>query len=207
MVYKKIYGVSDVDAENFNEIWRYAGYKGIPSEDEKELLSLLQDVLTESKGSLEYKVCYVRAEVKWEDGMPILPFSHHSENLAKCLTGSTEVVMFCATIGMSVDKFINRYEKRKPAKALMFQAYGAERVEAVCDTFCRQIKEEVKNDGLYCTPRFSPGYGDLELEIQKAFFDILDCPRQIGVFLNDSLLMTPSKSVTAIFGIGKEVKH
>ena len=34
------------------------------------------------------------------------------------------------------------------------------------------------------------------------FFELLDCNRQIGVSLNDSLLMTPSKSVTAIFGIG-----
>ena len=29
----------------------------------------------------------------------------------------------------------------------------------------------------------------------------MDCPRKIGLTLNESLLMSPSKSVTAIFGI------
>ena len=52
-------------------------------------------------------------------------------------------------------------------------------------------------------PRFSPGYGDLPLELQKDVFRVLDCPRKIGLSLNESLLMSPSKSVTAIIGIGK----
>ncbi|MDD6316889.1 MAG: Vitamin B12 dependent methionine synthase activation subunit, partial [Clostridia bacterium] len=30
----------------------------------------------------------------------------------------------------------------------------------------------------------------------------LDCPRKIGLCLNQSLLMSPSKSVTALVGLG-----
>ena len=30
---------------------------------------------------------------------------------------------------------------------------------------------------------------------------MLDCPRKIGLTLNDSLLMSPTKSVTAIVGL------
>ena len=41
----------------------------------------------------------------------------------------------------------------------------------------------------------------MPLEKQKDIFALLDCNRQIGISLNESLLMTPSKSVTAIFGI------
>ena len=55
---------------------------------------------------------------------------------------------------------------------------------------------------MFFKPRFSPGYGDLSLEVQKEIFSLLDCPRKIGVSLGDSLLMTPSKSVTAIIGYG-----
>lgn len=53
-------------------------------------------------------------------------------------------------------------------------------------------------------PRFSAGYGDLPLEVQKDIFRVLDCPRKIGLTLNDSLLMSPTKSVTAIVGIEDE---
>ena len=69
-----------------------------------------------------------------------------------------------------------------------------------------QIAEEAAAEGRTCTPRFSPGYGDLPLETQRDVFRLLDCERKIGVWLNESLLMTPSKSVTAIFGLLGENK-
>ena len=60
---------------------------------------------------------------------------------------------------------------------------------------------EAAKEGFFLTPRFSPGYGDLPLEVQKDVFRILECGVRIGISLNESLLMTPSKSVTAIFGL------
>ena len=86
----------------------------------------------------------------------------------------------------------------------MLQAVGAERIEALCDLFNGEITEKKRAEGLYTRPRFSPGYGDLPLELQKDIFDVLDCPRQIGLTLNQSLLMSPSKSVTAIIGVGAD---
>lgn len=56
-------------------------------------------------------------------------------------------------------------------------------------------------------PRFSPGYGDLPLSAQREIFAVLDCGKRIGLMLNDSLLMSPSKSVTAFVGIGGEMKQ
>ena len=47
-------------------------------------------------------------------------------------------------------------------------------------------------------------YGDLPLEMQKDIFNVLDCSKRIGLTLNESLLMSPSKSVTAIIGISKD---
>ena len=52
-------------------------------------------------------------------------------------------------------------------------------------------------------PRFSAGYGDLPLEYQRRIFDLLDPPTHIGLTLNDSYLMSPSKSVTALIGVEK----
>ena len=46
-----------------------------------------------------------------------------------------------------------------------------------------------------------PQASDLPLEAQRAVFEVLDCPRRIGLTLGGGLVMSPSKSVTAIAGI------
>lgn len=111
------------------------------------------------------------------------------------------MIIFAATIGVGVDRLISKYSRLSPTKALCFQAIGAERVEALCDEFCNKMKTELEKDGEKVKPRFSPGYGDLPLETQKMIFSLLDCPKRIGVTLGDTLLMSPSKSVTAFVGI------
>ena len=64
------------------------------------------------------------------------------------------------------------------------------------------VLSDIANEyGVSVNPRFSPGYGDLPLGTQKDIFALLDCERKIGVTLNDSLLMSPSKSVTAFLGL------
>ena len=63
-------------------------------------------------------------------------------------------------------------------------------------------QKEYEAQGLFLRPRFSPGYGDLKLDHQKDWFRLLDISKQIGVELTDSLLMVPTKSVTALIGIG-----
>ena len=65
-----------------------------------------------------------------------------------------------------------------------------------------KLKSEYEARGMYLMPRFSPGYGDLRLDHQKDWFRLLDISKQIGIELTDSLLMVPTKSVTALIGIG-----
>lgn len=193
-------------AVNEKEVWRYSGYMGVKVVDtdvDDELKNIFGSVRSELSNAFAYKVCYRRMDIKWENGMPVLPFSSESKDLAKCLEGSSEIILFAATIGLEIDRHIARYQRVSPTKALLMQAYGAERVERVCDVFCDEIRERVQKEGLSCTSRFSPGYGDMPLQAQKEVFRLLDCNRQIGISLNESLLMTPSKSVTAIFGLGK----
>jgi cobalamin-dependent methionine synthase I len=48
--------------------------------------------------------------------------------------------------------------------------------------------------------RFSPGYSDMSLEMQKKIFKLLK-PENIGINLSPSCLMIPEKSVTAFVGI------
>ncbi|MBQ2880040.1 MAG: Vitamin B12 dependent methionine synthase activation subunit, partial [Anaerotignum sp.] len=117
------------------------------------------------------------------------------------LRGCNSALVFGATIGIEIDRLISKYGRISPSKALFFQAIGAERIESLCDVFCHDISYTLKTEGLHLLPRFSPGYGDFPLDFQKDIFRALDCYRKIGLSLNESMLMSPSKSVTAIAGI------
>lgn len=177
------------------EILRYAGCRG----EREEISVLLKECIDEVKDKLAYKVCYRELSIKTVgDTCDFEVFSVHSEKLARNLKGCEKVILFAATVGVEIDRLIGKYGRLSPTKALLFQAIGAERIEALCDAFCADIKKEY-NTGL--EPRFSPGYGDLPLSAQKNIFAVLDPERRIGLTLNSSLLMSPSKSVTAIVGL------
>ena len=176
------------------EILRYAGCKTA----DEGMLALLRSCLEESKDTFVYRVCYTQLPVTtYENTCDFGAFCLRSERLAKNLLNAAQTIVFAATVGVEIDRLIARYGRLSPSRALMLQAIGAERIETLCDLFCRDIQREQK---IKIGPRFSPGYGDLSLQAQKEIFAVLDPSKKIGVYLNESMLMSPSKSVTAFVG-------
>lgn len=168
------------------EILRYAGCR----QADEATLSLLRSCLEEAQSVLTYTVCWRQ----WNAA-----FS--SRDLEKNLAGCEKILVFAATVGIGLDRLITKYSRISPAKGLMMQAIGAERIESLCDAFCEDMEKAL---GLYAGSRFSPGYGDLPLTVQKDIFAALACEKHLGLYLNDSLMMTPSKSVTAFLGLSRE---
>ena len=125
-----------------------------------------------------------------------------SEALARNLKGCCGALLLAATIGPACDMLVRRASITSAADAAIYQAAGAAAIEAFLDDMNDKIKADYEAQGLFLRPRFSPGYGDLKLDHQKDWFRLLDISKQIGVKLTDSLLMVPTKSVTAIIGIG-----
>ena len=119
-----------------------------------------------------------------------------SASLVKNLADSSESFIFVVTLGIEVDRLLMRLSKTSRAEAFIFDAVASALAEAACDV----AEEEIKGDAV-CRPRFSPGYGDLSLALEREIFAFLDCPRRIGVSLTEGLLMVPTKSVCAIVGI------
>lgn len=179
-----------------SEILRYAGAKVTSA----ELDSLIDSCLYGIRPKLTYKVCFSECSVSHDgDSVCFGNVKSTSKTLKRKLEGSETAIVFTATVGFEIDRCIARESRISPARALILQAIGAERIEALCDTFCADIAKE---KGRAVTSRVSPGYSDIPLEMQKDIFALLDCPRRIGVSLNESLIMTPAKSVSAIFGLG-----
>lgn len=189
---------------NRREILRYAGAKV----ETPEIAALLDAALREVTPLLTGKVCWTEYPIDHQEEIWDLGFTKtQSTALQRNLSGCQRVVVFAATLGLGFDRLLTRYGRLSPAKALMLQAIGAERIEGLCDVFCDKIRIQAQADGLSPATRFSPGYGDFPLSVQTDIFRVLDCPRKIGLTLNESLLMSPSKSVTAMIGLGHPKCH
>ncbi len=193
----------ELRAPNRDEILRYAGAKEATAEVEE----LLDACLTLCEGQIAGRVCYDEFPVACEGSALDLGFAQtQSASLARHVEGCESIVVMAATVGLGIDRLIAKYSRLSPARALMFQAIGAERIEALCDAFCADLEQSAHLRGQRTTTRFSPGYGDLPLELQTDIFATLKCEKHIGLTLNSSLLMSPSKSVTAIIGSGNVAK-
>ncbi len=187
-----------------SEVCRYMGYKA--ADIINPLDKLITDNIQRVAQALKCKACYDIFPVQAEsDGNLNLTFmSAKSKNLAKALCKCSEFILFTATIGIEIDRIIAKASRLSPTDALIFQAAGAAAIEDWCDIICENFRLDFEKRGKYLTPRFSPGYGDFPLSAQKEIFRALECPKKIGVSLTDSLMMVPSKSVSAIIGITDE---
>lgn len=183
------------------EALRYAGVRG----EDDEMAARMLDCFSEAEGVLDYRVCCREFPLKWEGDMCDLGFARvRSQSLARHLQGCDCLLVLGATVGIGLDRLILKYSRLAPSRALMLQALGAERIEALCDAFCEKTEAETAARGLHLTGRFSPGYGDVPLGLQRDIFRALQPERAIGLTLNDSLIMSPSKSVTALMGLSRE---
>jgi len=197
-VYKKSFSPPEI---NTKEILRYAGCKK-PSQDVELLLN---EALRQTEGKLTYSVCFCKVPINIKENLVDLSFAKiESTHLAKCLNGCDSAVIFAATIGLNIDRLIAKSSKTSPSLSVMLQSLGAERIESLCNKFEEYISSE-SSEKIYLKPRFSPGYGDLPIDFQRQIFSLLNCNKHIGLSLNDSLIMSPSKSVTAIIGISDKI--
>ena len=191
----------DAPPVDLEEILRYLGQK----ERNAQIEGLIRESLEEVSEHLSYKACYLSTNCQVGDGVVKIGESEIcSSDLAKNLRGAKEVILFACSIGFAIDRFIEKYKVIAPTKSLVMHAVGVERVESLANEFCFFMMKELKKENKSLKPRFSAGYGDFGIENQKLFFDTLDISKLLGITLNESMLMSPSKSVTAIIGITKE---
>lgn len=127
-----------------------------------------------------------------------------SKNLTRHLHGCTQACLFAATLGPAPDRLMQRAALTAVSPAVILQAAAAAMIEAYCDECCDALAAHFARQGLYPRPRFSPGYGDLPLDCQPAFLRTLDAEKRIGLTCTSSLLMAPTKSVTAVIGLSPE---
>lgn len=182
---------------NRHEILRYMGVK----DENCDINALLDSCLNEVMPILKYKICSIVSDISLQAPLVnVADLTFESKSLSRHFIGCDRAVIFSSTLGIGIDRCISRYSRISPARAFCIQSIGAERIESLCNFFCNSLKDEYGN----ITSRFSPGYGDLDINVQKDILSLLNSAKNIGLTLNDSMIMSPSKSVTALVGIIRE---
>ena len=178
---------------NRREVFRYAGIRSLSGESD-ELISRLDEAISLIEGTLNPRVCFCELAIRDCDFGASL-------DIKKNLRNSHSVIFFASTLGIELDRLILKYSVLSPTIALLLEALGNERIEALCDSFCEDMRKTKLESGESLRPRFSAGYGDLPLLVQPSILLATNAQRAIGLTLSDSLLMIPTKSVTAIIGV------
>ena len=176
------------------EIARYAR-----TQNSGEIDALIDECIEKSRGVLNYNIVFCELKFTIDgDFCDFGKFSVRSKSLSENLCEARKVFLFAASVGHGIDRLITKYSRTLPLKALIFNALGTERVESLADSFVAWLEEK---NSMKALPRFSAGYGDLPLSLQKNIFETLKPEKLIGVFLSDAFIMSPSKSVTAFVGL------
>lgn len=164
---------------------------------EAVLDNLISESIKEVQKVATLNAVFLKTSVLLKNGEIILDFDTvKSENLSKNLCSCKEAYVFCATLGIEVDRLIKKYSKIEPSRAMVIDSVAS----ALIESFCDYINEFLSENKDLC-PRFSCGYGDFDICHQEAILSALDAAKKIGVSLNSSYMMAPSKTVTAIIGI------
>ena len=184
---------------NVSEALRYLGVRGAPDPALLSQLSAAADRLARAApprgGGRAFPQAFGPEGPALEGAGLALP----GEMAARMLGGCAQAAVLICTLGAAFEALLRAEQARGMARAALLDACGSAWVEAGCDE--AQAEISARFPGLHPTDRFSPGYGDLPLSLQRDICGALDAPRRLGVQVTDSLLLNPSKTVTAVIGL------
>lgn len=187
-----------LDSINRAEVLRYMGFRGnAPDKSFTQRIDALEQELI--KAAVPRLVWRMEELVRCERGLYAGGLRLSGRDIEAHLDGCSHAVIMAATLSIEADRLIDRAQSRSLADALALDALGSAGIEQICGKAEDIIKNQLPEK--YMTWRFSPGYGDFPIDIQKSLADILDAGRRIGLTVTDSCLMIPRKSVTAVIGV------
>lgn len=137
------------------------------------------------------KKCLIFDEFHWID----------SKKFSQVLSHSHSAVVCAGTLGKAMDRELKNESLRMHERVALDQTASSV-MELVMDVAQEKIKKTcLAGEGI--SQRYSPGYCDWPIEGQKTMASLLPLDK-LGIRLTSSYLMSPRKSVTALFGLGDE---
>jgi len=191
----------DLDIKK-TEILRYLGYgKNL---DDKNIDKEILEAVGELQKTTALNYIYRIFDFKVVDGtidVTDTTLRIKSKDLLKHLRDSEKLAIMATTLGFQVEKHIKYLNKVDLSKGVIYEACAAALIEELCDYVENEIEAEATSDDFNITKRYSPGYGDLELDIQPKILKVVEAQKKIGINVTENFIMVPRKSVTALIGL------
>lgn len=130
----------------------------------------------------------IEEDALWLDESVRLPY----KSLRLLFKNCSHIYVVACTLGLSISRLIKKEMAINPAHGVMLDACAS----MVADAYAGYIQETLG----FTTSRFSPGYGDVPLETQRIFAQLLQIEKKIGVHLTEGNLMIPEKSIIYLTG-------
>lgn len=123
----------------------------------------------------------------------------YSGDFARRCDGITHLWAGAVTLGKAITGL--RDQAENISDGAVYDAVGSECADAAMDCLQELARNELLRQAMDLAPRrYSPGYGDMALEVQKFFFARLPLA-EMGMSLDETFFMTPEKSVTAFAAV------
>lgn len=157
---------------------------------------------------MEPRVHYIEVPCKVLDAARVIFGEHHiinSQYVSGALQGCENVVVAVSTLGSGFDRVCSGYHQEKDyVSNLVADAAGVIALNTLNRVFWSELADlaAVREQGL--TKKIAPGLGDWGVEDQWILFEILG-ETAADISLNDSFMMSPVRSETAVYGFGRGI--
>jgi len=171
-------------------------YMGLHGEPDAQMLRTAEICEKKLLSKIQPRYCWKAFEKKNLEKILI------GNAVRKHLENCNSVILFCATLSQSADVCIRQAQTTDILSGMMTDAMAS----ALTEQFCDEVEKEILTQfpDKFSTWRFSPGYGDMPLEIQPDFLKIISAEKRLGICVSEGGLLIPTKSVTAIIGLSDE---
>ncbi|MDR1813528.1 MAG: hypothetical protein LBR18_01595 [Tannerella sp.] len=138
--------------------------------------------------------------IRWENndipaGRKVCVYMKHASKLA----------VFIGSAGEKFTTLSKQYNREGDyLKGYVIDTFGSIIAEKMAEFVQNAVEEDMTQEGLKITNRYSPGYCNWHLSGQKQLFSLIP-ENPCNISLTDSMLMMPIKSVSGIIGIGENV--
>lgn len=127
-----------------------------------------------------------------------------SSSIIKHLNNSSYVIILAATIGHAIENIIEQYFKTGDyTTGFLIDAAATAAVEQLADNLSIVLQNQFNKSGYHLTSRFSPGYGNWQLDVQPELLASINAS-VIGIDCTESYMLKPRKSITAVIGLEKQ---
>jgi len=120
-------------------------------------------------------------------------------NMVKLLGRCDHATLLVCTIGAELEKKVDHIKKTHTADAYFLDVVGSWMADYMADRVDAIVQSEVLRSGYGRTMRYSPGYGDWDLTVQREVLDTVEAGA-IGVTCTETSILQPRKAVTAVIG-------